>query len=55
MNHEKIRKSYQFSALPADDEVAICNIFDNGITFFKDEESFRTQSSTINRPLSEVE
>lgn len=42
-------------ALPSDDEVAICNIFDSGITFFKDEESFRAQSSTINRPLSEVE
>lgn len=41
-------------SLPADDEVAICNIFDNGITFFKDEESFKAQSTTINRPLSEV-
>lgn len=42
-------------ALPADDEVAICSIYDGGITFFKDEVSFTQQSSLYNRPLSEVE
>lgn len=41
-------------SLPADDESTICSIFDSGITFFKDEASFKSQSSTINRPLSEV-
>lgn len=41
-------------SLPADDETEICKIFDNGITFFKDEVSFKSQSTTINRPLSEV-
>lgn len=41
-------------ALPADDESAICTIFDSGITFFKDEASFTQQSSLYNRPLSEV-
>lgn len=41
-------------ALPADDETAICAIFDSGITFFKDEASFTQQSSLYNRPLSEV-
>lgn len=41
-------------ALPADDESAICAIFDSGITFFKDEASFTQQSSLYNRPLSEV-
>lgn len=41
-------------SLPADDESKICSIFDSGITFFKDEASFKSQSSAINRPLSEV-
>lgn len=42
-------------SLPADDEREICSIYDNGITFFKNEVSFKQQSSLYNRPLSEVE